>query len=538
LAEGVNLPVQTFILGYHQTFSKYRLSVRDFKNIVGRAGRALVQTEGRVIAIRHPEFSKHNEDSDYFDSLIDLDESRLTLRSGFPPSNRPSDGDRIIAELSALAEAVKDVQSLAEIEYVEDLADELQRLQVLIFTLFEDGIVDTTLASVREALQTTLLFTQASSPRMQDAVVGLSQAFLHICAQMNSSRLRRFNASGLRFKSNCLLEELASDVNKRCVDLPADQYSFENVITRQGLEFLLENIREARPTASEYGAKKYEVVRELDHYGATLDWLGGNSFAHIRDTFFSPIPDLASRTEVCQSYISKQFVFRLPWVLSALQIHAEQAAHPTLNWWLRTLPAQVKYGVNTPEAVYLSSIGIRSRFLSIALAQLYREDRGVVLESDWEPLGKWFRELSPFYLRQRLPDLPELAIRQAIRRANSVRPPSKELRNRGRVLFNVAGWRHYDGEAIIDRLREEGWRADKPLVQLRLEAGNLYDEYAVEIYWLGNKLGYVPRSNNEEIALLLALGRTLQAKIMTVGSRRSSGWRPVEVMVELVPKEG
>lgn len=63
LAEGVNLPIQTFILGYHQTHRvhKYRLSVGDFKNIIGRAGRALVETEGKVIAIRHSEFSRNEE---------------------------------------------------------------------------------------------------------------------------------------------------------------------------------------------------------------------------------------------------------------------------------------------------------------------------------------------------------------------------------------------------------------------------------------------------------------------------------------------
>jgi hypothetical protein len=314
---------------------------------------------------------------------------------------------------------------------------------------------------------------------------------------------------------------------------PAD-YTFETVIAREGLEFILQDIREARPRDSEYRSREHEVIQKLDHYEAVVDWLDGASFAQIRDEYFGPISNVAQRTEVCQSYISKQFVFRLPWVLSGLQIHAEQMADSTLNFWLKTLPAQVKYGVDTPEAVYLSSIGVRSRFLSIALAQLYREDHGVVSEFDWEPLGKWFRSLSPFYLRRRLPDLPELAIRQAVRRANTIRPPSKALRRSRRVTFNVAGWRHYDGEAVVDRLREQVWRAEKPAVQLRLEARNLYDEYAVEIYWVENKLGYVPRSNNEEIALLLALGRALQAKLMTIGSRQPSGWRPVEVLVELL----
>jgi len=539
LAEGVNLPIQTFILGYHQTPNKYRLSVPDFKNIIGRAGRALFETEGRIIAIRHPEFSRGDEDEKYFETLVNLDEGELTVRSGFPP--RELEPDHVLDGLNAFAEAITDAQALAQIDCVETLADDVQRLQVFIFTLFEDGIVSQTTDSIESVLQRTLLFASEPNQDLRRAVSGLGQRFTAICSGMESARLRRFNTSGLHYKSNILLEELAERVSGKCAELTSDQYTFEAVISSEDLRFILENIREAKPRSSEYRGQ-YEVIRSLAHYEILVDWIKGKEFAEIRDTYFQRIRDIATRTETCQSYISKQFTFRLPWAFAALHTHTQRFGNPTLNVWLESIPALVKYGVDTPEAVYFSSAGIQSRFLARRLGRLYREEHGAMSSSNWQPLGSWFLGLSPFELRTRADDLPDLAIRQVIRRANTIRRPNRELQNTGRVLFNITGWQYYTGEGFIDELLLGSWREDKPFVELQHEPRNEYDEYAVSIHWGApspeNKLGYVPRAHNEEIAVLLALGRTLEARIITVGSPRPSGWRPVEVSVRLMTNGG
>lgn len=543
LAEGVNLPIQTLILGYHQTWNKYRLSVCDFKNIIGRAGRALVETEGKIIAIRHPEFSRDEteedkENAEYFDSLTSLDERLLEVKSAFIPRKYKDTESRIIDELNALAQTIQDAQTLAKVEYGERLADEVQRLQVLIFTLYEDEIIDHTRESVDKALRSTLLFVQDPDLKIRQAVSELSKRFWAIGSQMDSTRLRRFNTSGLRYKSNFLLEQLAEQIAERCAGLVSKEYTFEKVISAEDLQFILDNVREARPQRAEYRKNQYKVVEELDHYSILINWLKGKSFSEIRDTYFRQLANIALRTETCQSYISKQFTFKLPWALAALHTHIVEFGNPTLNLWLEAAPAQVKYGVDTPEAVYFSSSGVRSRFLARRLGQVYREERGAMSSSDWQSLGDWFLGLSPFDLRDKAPDLPDLAIRQAIRRANTMRRPSRELRRIGRVTFNIAGWQYYNGERLIDEIHEQAWGVEKPIVQLQHEPKNEYDEYAVSIHWgqpsKDNKLGYVPRSHNEEIAVLLALGRRLEAKIMTVGSARPNGWRPVQVWVELI----
>ena len=537
LTEGVNFPIQTLILGYHQTWSGHRLSVRDFKNIMGRAGRALVETEGRIIAIRHPEIANNEEDRSYFDALLTLDEGMLAVGSEFPPYRDQDGYDRVIAELNRLVEAVSDAQRLAQVEF-EELADELHRLQVFIFSLYEDGIItDPTPQAVERALQHTLLFVETPDESLRTAVSALSQRFASICSQMEQPRLRRYNTSGLRYRSNFLLEQLAQQIAQRCVELSSAQYSFEQVVSAADLQFILANISEARPQAREYRKDQYEVVRGLDHYGILLDWIKGEDFSAIREKHFRECGDTESRTETCQGYISKQLTFKLPWVLAALHTHIQQFANPDLDLWLQTAPAQVKYGVDTPEAVYFSSAGVRSRFLARRLGQLYRAEEGPMAEYDWKPLEDWFVAQSPFDLREKAPELPDLAIRQAIQRINSIRRPVRDLNIKRRLVFTLAGWQYYNGERLLEDL-EQCLKERTPSLNLQHEPENEYDEYAVAVF-MGEasperKIGYVPRAFNEEVAVSLALGRRIEVRVVTIEHPRPSGWRPVQVRIDLV----
>jgi helicase len=534
LAEGVNLPIEVFILGYHQTQGqrKHRLSVRDFKNIVGRVGRALIETEGEVLAIRHPEFSRDDDDAHYFESLIRLDESQLAVDSFLTQIQADSEAE-IVAELNLLTQAISTADSLADLDYPDRMIDVLERLQIVIFTLVEDGIIDGNTQSLARALNSTLLFTKTSSETLRSAITALSGRFVAACALLEANRLRRFNRAGLVYKSNLALELLARQIAARAAGLGPEQYTFDNIITRDELVSILSDIREARPRRTEYSSRHFRVIESVDHYGILMAWLGGSDFAQIRDTYFAALNDAADRSEVCQAYISKQFTYRLPWVFSALHAHIEQYGNSLLSSALETIPAQVKYGVDTAEAVYFSSVGIQSRFLARRLSSIYREERGPLRLIDWEPIEQWFVDLSPFHLRDRGRDLPDLSIRQAIRRVNAIRTPTAEIASTGHTAFNIAGWQYYEGEQVAADLAQQLLASGGARVALRHEPDNEYDEYAVIIVWengpVSVKLGYVPRTHNEEIAVLLALGSPLEAWIAQMGQSAREGWRAVQV---------
>lgn len=536
LAEGVNLPIKTFILGYPQTYYRNRLSVRDFKNIIGRAGRALVDTEGAVYLIQHPEFTQEadeHHDKDYFDSLVEMPDKSLLIGSEFMSI---ASEDDINAQLTSLANIINDAESLYK-QDIDDLADEIRRFQIFIFTLFEDGIITNpspeNVDAIRDVLRHTLLLRLRRSKQIEDAITHLGLKLALVSSQLEPNRLRRFNSSGLGFRSNFLLEQLAGQIVARTSTLPVEGYSFENVITPDELRLIMANVWEAKPKQPDYPARFYKIISELDHYGIMIDWVRGLDFSLIRDKYFGRIKDIEGRTEACQGYMSKHFTYRLPWVIAALHGHVEPYGIPILNLWLNTIPAQIKYGVDTPEAVYFCTTGIRSRFLARRLGEIYRQELGSLTQENWEPVENWFLSLNPFSLRERAPDLPELSVRQAIRRVNTVRRPSRRLRSDRRIYVLISGWQYYEGEKLIDEITEK--YAEVPL-ELKHEPDNEYDEYAVAVYWPRGyaKLGYIPRENNEEVATMMALGYRLMSRIIAIGGLEPNGRRRVEIRIEIM----
>ena len=65
--------------------------------------------------------------------------------------------------------------------------------------------------------------------------------------------------------------------------------------------------------------------------------------------------------------------------------------------------------------------------------------------------------------------------------------------------FKVAGINYYDALFVIEKMKV----GDK--VKFKLE-DNIYDENAVEVYYKGKKLGYIPRNANYSIATILKAG--------------------------------
>jgi hypothetical protein len=66
--------------------------------------------------------------------------------------------------------------------------------------------------------------------------------------------------------------------------------------------------------------------------------------------------------------------------------------------------------------------------------------------------------------------------------------------------FNIAGFTYYDGVDVFYELKIG------TELNLKAEPTNLFDPYAVEIYYNDIKLGYIPRSENKIISKFLNLG--------------------------------
>lgn len=110
----------------------------------------------------------------------------------------------------------------------------------------------------------------------------------------------------------------------------------------------------------------------------------------------------------------------------------------------------------------------------------------------------------------------------------------------GRRVINdelfLAGWDHYDGEAVFDQLR-----VGQPVTLVR-EPGNKYDPNAIAVYWTPEsgegerrKLGFIPRTSNGALALLVDDG-SWDGKIVASISKReisANPWKRLAIKIEV-----
>jgi hypothetical protein len=90
---------------------------------------------------------------------------------------------------------------------------------------------------------------------------------------------------------------------------------------------------------------------------------------------------------------------------------------------------------------------------------------------------------------------------------------------------HIAGFQYHAGSRLFDRLAP-----GQPLHLMR-EPDNPHDAHAVRLDWQAEKLGYVPREHNDEIAARLDAGERLLARITELDPE-AEPWRRVEFVIE------
>ncbi|NWG39396.1 MAG: HIRAN domain-containing protein [Hydrogenophilaceae bacterium] len=90
----------------------------------------------------------------------------------------------------------------------------------------------------------------------------------------------------------------------------------------------------------------------------------------------------------------------------------------------------------------------------------------------------------------------------------------------------LAGFQYHQGKALWHEM-QVGDRLD-----LKREPENRYDARAVRVEWRGQKLGYVPRRENADIARLMDNGARLEARITRLTESRDP-WQRVRFEIVL-----
>lgn len=505
ILEGVNFPIDDIIIGSlgsgHRSYFRFRLRLQDFSNLVGRVGRALVDTEGRCFLVWNWFYESDRGGHLSWDVYSNPMEQLEDVHSTFASNER-----ELIRALTALTSSLEGIDEplFDELGAWRDRLERLHSFALAVLELAGSGDYSRLSRWIQKTLAWQELGHSAREALNQYAML-VSRRFEHADREL----YRLASLSGLSVRSANDVRMVAREIIDHWSE--GREATFDSVFTPERFNTIV-NLRECwRRHPVTYGTRHY--IPRIDHYAVTTVWISGRDWTEVAEIIYANHQNLQERTRsgLVAAYVSQMFEFRLPWALGALAIAAKELGAPQeLLHFLETLPSYLRYGVNMPEAVTICKLCRAERSVALLLAQKFFEQN-----TERQHLKTWLQHLSTDELQEWLPFEPDLILRDLSMRLHGLRKRDWTLRRDGRVVFELAGWRNYKWSEVVRALRSN---LAVELV-LRPEPDNPYDHYAVAVdaQWNNEHVhaGYVPASHSEEVLELLDWGRSIEASVLT-----------------------
>jgi len=382
LSQGVNLPTKT-VLVCGTARKGVPVSIREFLNTAGRAGRPFRESEGHVILIAAEEEEAAELRARY------LDDPRLEpVESHLVQLYRDLVAARIDLEAPNLTDPLLELDPGEP--GVHDAA--LQTLDLQLLAALMEEVVDTddeelVITATRKVLGDTLGAVQLGAETITAGP--LQQVAAHriraVVARIPDPQLRAaFLRTGLSLRGNEDALDAARAVHAAIAEDPT----------------LLEHHQKYQLV--EMAAARACTIREV-HRAATdsriavgavpalaCDWIGGLAIDQLRDRHAAElgVSDPMRFAAILDRLMTKE----LAWALSALLHLLEHACGQPLNPVLEALPAMVKYGVDTPAACFAAALGVRNREDAIGLGEVCPAEA----ESSFQAFLYWLGTTAPW----------------------------------------------------------------------------------------------------------------------------------------------
>ena len=555
LIDGVNFPISTFILANYETVIGsqnsrpilWRLEKKDFQNMIGRAGRAVFDTEGQIIFMMPPNpISNDFSWQDYIFSRSDDPErwilsslSRQDFRAGILQEmlNALENPDTAFPALAVDPDLLQATYGPGS----REIGDTILRLQAFLLALMDREILEPdNMETITRFFSRTLFGQQYPATELFNLVTRFVTTSGKIIKEAEPDKKRRgiYSKIGLGFSSCQALYRLATAFWET-----DGRLHFQEEIQHLTSEFLetignfILSLPEGRPDPVRIPHTRPARQLSLPHGAILGEWIVQQTpAAEIQSKYFTEIKDAGERAEVCANYLRDTFEYKAPWVLSAFsvfisniaQADSEDFATSPLAHQLSMLPAFAKYGVNTPAAAFFSMIGVSARDVAILLANHYNHDNPTgsfdfaqmmewIIALDAEDVYEWFRA-----------DLggdPAGYVPRLFRILDSIRSREQSLEDVSPLEMEIAGWKYYRGPITVRQLRV----GDE--LDLRPDPLNPWDSNAVEIFdKKNNKLGFIPRSFSRAIQNHVISGLPLNCTILEIDE--ASEAKPAKIRVE------
>lgn len=537
LVEGVNFPVKTLIIADYcsnrwydpdqrRWTSRIVLEKQDFRNIAGRAGRALYETEGQVLFIQSLETYPRWTDNEFLGYIgIEADSHDLNVISSLEQGT-------VLEKLATLVDIVDNGTLSDEHLILEpdqntdpDTINLINKLQTFALLVQERGMTDGEEEGFVHLMQRTFLGQRR--PHDAPQIVG---AFVHRTARatrvaINSAERALFAQTGLRIATCRVLWNNAQNFWDNHQELLSTHPSVLDRSVLLEIAAIVVNLGDT--SVDPQSIKPHSTARKErrldDDRTFFADWIVEHDTESLLEQHFKFIKDLSWRANQYVQYTQQTMAYRLPWTLSAFWLFSktivstkystEITALP-IGKELALLPAYAKFGVHSPAAALFSTLGISPAALARELGELYNQQE-MTGRYDYPGMLQWL--LSIDLLDLEATGLEASFIRRLVRLLERIRPLDDEDLIEDRetsweARFFIAGWQYYHGETMLNTLS----RGNQ--LHLRPEPNNAYDPNAVAIFHGDRQLGYVPRQLSRDVAQQLRT-QTVEATIVAINPK-------------------
>jgi replicative superfamily II helicase len=369
LADGVNLPVRTVVIGNTGTHTSggFREFITGSKlvNAIGRAGRSGKESEGWIV-LADPHY-----DPTRFDELMQANPMELSLASQLSSE----------AALTALVEAENALRAN------EDDIFALERTQVSDFLSYI-WVVANTLQEVRDSVseedidqffESTLAWQQMDETS-RAKWSGMARKAFNAYENTATETRRRWARSGTSLPTSKKLEDVLLAVLEKFLSRELEEgraldgeEALDIVLASSNIDLFF-SLPEAPKTAF-YAARNSRRSSPLgvDHRALLLDWINGTDLTTLVDTYLSTVSDKEYAFECMGDYITNVCEHYLPWIIGTIVTWANESSQSVTDNKLISplLPALIRYGINNNHAVELMMNGVTSRLLAIKVASVF-----------------------------------------------------------------------------------------------------------------------------------------------------------------------
>lgn len=369
LAQGVNLPIRYLIItSVYQ--GENRLKVRDFHNLIGRAGRAGKYTEGSIIFANNELYDNRRSESWKWRGTKELlnpinseasSSSLLTIFDSF----KDNDGNSIFpVTLEILLELLNnpDINSLAD---NEEIIEQLVWRKSILNSI--ESYILTNLAtddmSISDIVENTLAYHSASTERKPE-LVSLFEAIEHNIKQKVLEEKRVVYA-----KSLFGIDEIKVLDNW----LDENYNDLVQLATAEELLLFLWNILVLNVSNKVF--KKYTPPDTLINIAQY--WIQGQSYFQIFENVKENGIKIGTRKltiehiiDICEQALSFDITMIISSLIELLELQNESEERSNLIESMKFLQKQIKYGLDTSNKIAIYEFGFTDRVIVQELVQL------------------------------------------------------------------------------------------------------------------------------------------------------------------------